>query len=159
MDSDLPIFRIWCVDAVTWWCVSCAMWPLGCLSYDMWVSMALADGLMPMKTTPDRKVHGANMGPTWVLSAPDGPHVGLMNLAIWDCNHRVDPGELTTCTVHLMIYTLCLRFVVVRYWLMLPTPFTFAALGKSVGNHAREVNRKKMGKVHYNDVTVYTKAS
>ena len=31
---------------------------------------------------PDRKIHGANMGPTWVLSAPDGPHVGPMNLAI-----------------------------------------------------------------------------
>ena len=31
---------------------------------------------------PDKKVHGANMGPTWVLSAPDGPHVGPMNLAI-----------------------------------------------------------------------------
>ena len=26
--------------------------------------------------TPDSKVHGANMGPTWVLSAPDGPNVG-----------------------------------------------------------------------------------
>ena len=26
--------------------------------------------------------NGANMGPTWVLSAPDGPHVGPMNLAI-----------------------------------------------------------------------------
>ena len=24
------------------------------------------------------------MGTTWVLSAPDGSHVGLMNLAIWD---------------------------------------------------------------------------
>ena len=31
---------------------------------------------------PDSKVHGANMGPTWVLSAPAGPHVGPMNLAI-----------------------------------------------------------------------------
>ena len=31
---------------------------------------------------PDSKVHGANMGPTWVLSAPDGPHIGPMNLAI-----------------------------------------------------------------------------
>ena len=31
---------------------------------------------------PDSKVHGANMGPTWVLSAPDGPHVGPMSLAI-----------------------------------------------------------------------------
>ena len=31
---------------------------------------------------PDSKVHGANMGPTWVLSAPGGPHVGPINLAI-----------------------------------------------------------------------------
>ena len=31
---------------------------------------------------PDSKVHGANMRPTWVLSAPDGPHVGPRNLAI-----------------------------------------------------------------------------
>ena len=31
---------------------------------------------------PDSKGQGANMGPTWVLSAPDGPHVGPMNLAI-----------------------------------------------------------------------------
>ena len=27
---------------------------------------------------------GANMGHTWVLSAPDGPHVGPMKLAIWE---------------------------------------------------------------------------
>ena len=26
--------------------------------------------------------HGANMGPTWVLSAPGGPHVGPINLVI-----------------------------------------------------------------------------
>ena len=26
-----------------------------------------------MKSYPDSKVHGANMGPTWVLWAPDGP--------------------------------------------------------------------------------------
>ena len=31
---------------------------------------------------PYSKVHGANMGPIWVLSAPDGPHVEPMNLAI-----------------------------------------------------------------------------
>ena len=31
---------------------------------------------------PDNKGHGANMGPTWVLSAPGGPHVGPMILAI-----------------------------------------------------------------------------
>ena len=32
---------------------------------------------------PDSKVHGANMGPTWVLSSPGGPRVGPTNLAIW----------------------------------------------------------------------------
>ena len=31
---------------------------------------------------PESKIYGANMGPTWVLSAPDGLHVGPMNLAI-----------------------------------------------------------------------------
>ena len=38
---------------------------------------------------PDSKVHGANMGPTWVLSAPDGPHVSPMNLAIRGDNSSV----------------------------------------------------------------------
>ena len=38
-----------------------------------------------IRTIPDSKVQGVNMGPTWVLSAPDGPHVGPMNLAIRDC--------------------------------------------------------------------------
>ena len=31
---------------------------------------------------PDSKVHGANMWPTRVLSAPDRPYVGPMNFAI-----------------------------------------------------------------------------
>ena len=35
-----------------------------------------------MYMQPDSKVHVANMGPTWVLVAPGGPHVGPMNLAI-----------------------------------------------------------------------------
>ena len=39
-----------------------------------------------MPISPDSKVHGANMGPTWVLSSPGGPHVGPMNLAIWVIN-------------------------------------------------------------------------
>ena len=39
--------------------------------------------VVPDHIYPDSKVQGANMGPTWVLSAPDGPHVGPMNLAIW----------------------------------------------------------------------------
>ena len=40
----------------------------------------------PMKyaygfVVPDSKDHGPDMGPTWVLLAPDAPHVGPMNLA------------------------------------------------------------------------------
>ena len=41
-----------------------------------------ASGGFLLQKAPDSKVHGANMGPTWVLSAPDGPHVGPMNFAI-----------------------------------------------------------------------------
>ena len=37
--------------------------------------------------TPDSKVHGANMGPTWGRQDPGGPHVGPMNFAIWDTLH------------------------------------------------------------------------
>ena len=40
------------------------------------------NGYIFLPIYPDSKVHGANMGPTWVLSAPDGPHIGPMNLAI-----------------------------------------------------------------------------
>ena len=33
---------------------------------------------------PDSKAHGANKGPIWGRQDPGGPHVGLMNFAIWD---------------------------------------------------------------------------
>ena len=38
--------------------------------------------LQQVKRVPDINVHGTYMGTTWVLSAPDGPHVGPMSLAI-----------------------------------------------------------------------------
>ena len=41
---------------------------------------------------PDSKVHGVNMDPIWVLSAPDGPHVGPMNLAIRECQQYNKPA-------------------------------------------------------------------
>ena len=34
--------------------------------------------------SPDSKVHGANMGPTWDRQDSGGSHVGPMDLAIWD---------------------------------------------------------------------------
>ena len=55
-------------------------------------------GLIHLKRTahgnPDSKVHGANMGPTRVLSDPDGPHVGPMNLAIREGMSNQWPGFL-----------------------------------------------------------------
>ena len=47
---------------------------------------------------PDSKVHGVNMGPIWVLSAPDGPHVGPMNLIF-----RVS----VTCELYKIQYVCC----------------------------------------------------
>ena len=46
---------------------------------------------------PDNKVHGANMGPTWVLLAPGGPHVGPINFSIRVCLNSLH-GEDTVLT-------------------------------------------------------------
>ena len=37
-----------------------------------------------VRNNPDSKVHGANMGPIWGRKDPGGPHVGPMNLTIWE---------------------------------------------------------------------------
>ena len=37
--------------------------------------------------TPDSKAHGASSGPTWVLSAPDGPNVGPIVLSSLGWSH------------------------------------------------------------------------
>ena len=42
--------------------------------------------ILTSRDIPDSKVHGVNMGLNWVLSAPDGPHVGPMNHAIRERN-------------------------------------------------------------------------
>ena len=36
------------------------------------------------RAIPDSKVYGACIGPTWARQDPSGPHVGPMNLVIWD---------------------------------------------------------------------------
>ena len=54
-------------------------------------------------TIPNSKVHGANMGPTWVLSAPDGSHVGPTNPAIKD----MFPREITA--YHIVNYPVIYR--------------------------------------------------
>ena len=50
-------------------------------SCDFW-HHAKKNSISILKLYPDSKVHGANMGPTWVLSAPDGPYVGPIHLAL-----------------------------------------------------------------------------
>ena len=58
-------------------------------------SLCLLQRLHEHKMYPDSKVHGANMGPTWVLLAPNEPHVGPINLAIRVVISNVDrlPAE------------------------------------------------------------------
>ena len=51
--------------------------------YDVDFSRAIAS--LHCKSSPDSKVHGANMGPIWGREDPGGPHVGLMNFANWVC--------------------------------------------------------------------------
>ena len=49
---------------------------------------------------PDSMDHGANTGPTWVLSAPGGPHVGPVNFAIRDyLQLYVTPTQVTQHTL------------------------------------------------------------
>ena len=64
----------------------CGYWWSGALAPghqypECWLSMHPCISRCLWGNSTDSKVHGANMGPTWVLSAPDGPHVGPMNLA------------------------------------------------------------------------------
>ena len=60
---------------------------------------------------PDSKVHGANMGPTWVLSAPDGPHVGPMNLAI----RGIARQDGTVCKITYWVSIVSFVFVMVFF--------------------------------------------
>ena len=62
----------------------------------------------------DSKVHGANIRPTWGRQDPGGPHVGPMNLAIWEltdicnflkmtCNSKCSGTRYTYGAIHYMI--------------------------------------------------------
>ena len=61
----------------------------------------------------DTKVHGTNMGPTWVLSAPGGPHGGPINFAIGaDCgDSNVATLFMLNSIVYGSIYNLCSLFI------------------------------------------------
>ena len=53
--------------------------PFRCQTDAIWFN---DDDLPYLQSFPDSKVHVALMGPTWVLSAPGGPHLGPINLDI-----------------------------------------------------------------------------
>ena len=70
-------------------------------SFENRLVIGCTDWIYLFRNIPDNKVHWVNMGPTWVLSSPGGPHVGPMNLAIWDDHSRVsivaDDGLVPIC--------------------------------------------------------------
>ena len=86
MIVSLPMYI--CVTRPQWVNVKFSSWELmtwlqhisGCLQTQRWLNIGIC--MYRDQHLPDSKVRGATMGPTWVLSAPDGPHVGPMNLAI-----------------------------------------------------------------------------
>ena len=103
---------------------------------------------------PDIKVHGANMGPTWSLSAQDGPHVGPMNLVI----------GIALCGMHLPRYTL------VHVLIMEPRGFIYMELfinavifmlilfvslcNRGPGENENHTNRTKQAFAHFLSVAI-----
>ena len=53
--------------------------------------------------TPDSKVHGANMGPTWVLSAPDGPMLAPLTLLSGRSFNTMACGQLLVCVILVLV--------------------------------------------------------
>ena len=69
------------------------------------------------------------MGPTWVLSAPGGPHVGPINLAIWDviCSCRAGNWRtsIPSCCFHMYVFHFVIKYPIggfkehsILLWLM-----------------------------------------
>ena len=65
---------------------------------------------------PDSMVHGANMGPTWVLSAPDRPNVGPMSLAIRVRMNNLFNGTFGVQSFHLDEFTCFLVFFLYQWF-------------------------------------------
>ena len=57
-------------------------WKFGCVSARLQYLQCINNGDSAVLNYPDSKVQGTNIGPTWVLLAPDGPHFGPIILAI-----------------------------------------------------------------------------
>ena len=83
----------WCNQNIPLWknLVNASHWLKILSQYDTTTGHFYEDRILQVLSlshnTPHNKVHGANMGPIWVLSAPDVPHIGPMNLAIRDASY------------------------------------------------------------------------
>ena len=72
---------------------------------NIWMSTAY------LHSTPDSKVHGANMGLIWGRQDPGGPHVGPMNFAIWVLN-----VSFLIVQVHVIyLVTVCVPYLFLVY--------------------------------------------
>ena len=78
-------------------------------------------------TNPDSKVHGASMGPIWGWQDPGGPHVGPMNLTIWEW-HLFETGEYTNGPIPMDQY-ISLSFSSILAKFLLLTHFLFKPRG------------------------------
>ena len=68
------------------------------------------------KAVPDSKVHGGNMGPTWVLSAPDGPMLvpwtllsGVVNNSVFRDDMAIVFTNFCNGTLRSLISFCCFR--------------------------------------------------
>ena len=78
------LWLLWRKQTVWWWCEEVETRPTLLALCEM--NPPLNSGSPSQRDScadPDSKVHGANMGPIWGRQDPGGPHVGLMNFAIW----------------------------------------------------------------------------
>ena len=64
-------------DVMTWNCLRITVPLWGESIVHTWIPLTKDQIYGPVS-----KIHGTNMGPTRVLSAPNGPHVGFINLAV-----------------------------------------------------------------------------
>ena len=70
-----------------------------CVHYSVYLAYPAAVAIRSIR--PDSEVHGANTGPTWVLSAPDGAHVGPTNLAVRACETHLKHKSLHSSDIAL----------------------------------------------------------
>ena len=81
-------------------------------------------GVLSLYHNSASKVHGASMGPTWDLSAPDGPHVGPMNLAFGEvlinmiCGNKMDVWlpDIASSVIDKVIYLLTCSHLPLVSW-------------------------------------------